>query len=89
MNIVMTDESGRVIAHGSGEALIKSLNSAGRPKRTLTPMRELNVEGGYAPIPMLKAHSTQAEQIDAVIAEAQRKYGRFQVLRRLEELGLA
>lgn len=87
VNIVMTDEGGRVIAQGSGEHFLKSLSSAS-PVRNLTPMRVLNIEGGHSPIPLLKAHSTQAEQVDAVIAEAQRKYGRFQVLRRLEELGL-
>lgn len=83
----MIDESGRVIAQGPGEQLLKSL-SGRAPVRKLTPMRPMNIEGGFAPIPLLKAHSTQAEQVDAVIAEAQRKYGRHQVLRRLTELGL-
>lgn len=88
MYLLMVDEDGRTLGRGSGEAFIKSLNGATQPKRSLTPMRPMNIESGFAPIPLLKAHSTQAEQIDAVIAEAQRKYGRHQTLRRLEELGL-
>jgi hypothetical protein len=86
--IEMTDEAGRLLASGEGQQFLKSLVGGIAP-RELTPMREMGIPAGFEQIPMLKANMTPAEEADRVIALAQQRFGRCQVLRRLEELGLA
>ncbi|GAB1424248.1 hypothetical protein MASR2M16_14820 [Thauera terpenica] len=87
MFLQMTDETGRVIAQGSGEQFMKAL-SGEAPARKLTPMRPMNIKNGFAPIPLAKSHMTASDEADRLIRAAQQKFGRFQVLRRLEEAGI-
>lgn len=91
MHLFMVDEQGRAVASGSGPAFLKSLHeSDGRP--LVSPMVSYAESGstvhGHTPAPLLKSRRSPADEVEAVIADAQARFGRAQVLNRLDELGL-